>query len=193
MFITFLTGQLNAVLPEGFAANIDERLYVTASSRSVDPDVALIERPLTGGTTGDPPGMTAIAPTASDPPVVVTLLSDPVRESFIEIRTADPASELVAVVEVLSPTNKAPGMEGAEEYRDKQRQVIASPAHLLEIDLLRGGEHVLAIPSRTCQVWLGRSITLSACTAPGRGKGSNCGRTASATRSRGSTSRSWRV
>src|SRR5581483_7551655 len=43
------------------------------------------------------------------------------------------------VVELLSPSNKRAGAN-REQYLAKRGQVLASPAHLVEIDLLRGGK-----------------------------------------------------
>ena len=59
------------------------------------------------------------------------------RESFIEIRDRQ-SRELVCIVELLSPSNKRSGPD-REQYLAKRRQVLASAAHLVEIDLLRGG------------------------------------------------------
>jgi hypothetical protein len=44
------------------------------------------------------------------------------------------------VVELLSPANKAPA-RGHEDYRAKQREALNSPAHFIEIDMLRSGLH----------------------------------------------------
>src|SRR3712207_6918114 len=41
--------------------------------------------------------------------------------------------------ELLSPVNKRPGAEGADAYDRKRREILRSEAHLLEVDLLRGG------------------------------------------------------
>ncbi len=49
------------------------------------------------------------------------------------------------MIEVVSPFNKHAG-PGRKSYRKKQREVLSSAAHLVEIDLLRGGRHVLALP-----------------------------------------------
>ena len=53
---------------------------------------------------------------------------------------------LIATIEVVSPSNKTPGDEGYDKYRAKQREVLAGQAHLIEIDLLRAGTHVTAVP-----------------------------------------------
>jgi hypothetical protein len=52
---------------------------------------------------------------------------------------------VVTVIEVVSPTNKYAG-PGRDSYQTKQREVMSSTAHLVEIDLLRTGPHVLTVP-----------------------------------------------
>ena len=65
------------------------------------------------------------------------------REIFLTLR--DRASnEVVTVIEVLSPSNKRPGSDGRKEYLEKRNQVLMSTAHLIELDLLRGGERLPA-------------------------------------------------
>jgi len=56
---------------------------------------------------------------------------------FLEVRDRR-GRELVTVIELLSPSNKRPG-EDREQYLAKRRGLLRSPAHLVEIDLLRGG------------------------------------------------------
>ena len=72
-------------------------------------------------------------------PVTVELLAaDVERLSFVEVRDRR-NRELVAVVELLSPSNKRRGPDRSQ-YLAKRRQLLTGPAHLVEIDLLRGGE-----------------------------------------------------
>jgi hypothetical protein len=81
-----------------------------------------------------PAGGVALAPLRL--PTVV-----PVRIPHVSIEIRDRASrELVAAIEILSPTNKR--ADGAEEYLLKRRHVLMSQAHLVEIDLLRKGRRV---------------------------------------------------
>ncbi len=63
------------------------------------------------------------------------------RQRYLEIRDRR-NRELVAVVELLSPVNKKSGPNRAQ-YLTKRSEILASPAHLVEIDLLRCG---LAMP-----------------------------------------------
>lgn len=64
-------------------------------------------------------------------------------EAYVEIRTRlrEGGERVVTVIEVLSWSNKTPGEKGRDLYLQKQREVLNSPIHLVEIDLLRGGEH----------------------------------------------------
>jgi hypothetical protein len=54
--------------------------------------------------------------------------------------------EVVAVIEILSPTNKTERNEGYTLYRRKQQQICESGIHLLEIDLLRSGAYTVRVP-----------------------------------------------
>ena len=54
----------------------------------------------------------------------------------------------MAVIEVLSFGNKKRGHEAQELYLQKQEEILRSQTHLLEIDLLRSGEHTIAAPRR---------------------------------------------
>jgi hypothetical protein len=138
--ITFINQQLNETLPSGFAANMDERCYLVHWRGDLYPDVAVVAR-------APEPGPVAAARSARGrAPHVLELPAEEVREPFVEIVTATPERELVAVIEVLSPTNKAAETEGYEEYRRKQRHLLGSAVHLLEIDLLRSGAHTVAAP-----------------------------------------------
>ncbi len=66
---------------------------------------------------------------------------------------------VVTVMEVLSPSNKQPGEDGIETYLAKRAEYLASDAHLVEIDLLRGGERLpmrRPLPAGDYYVYVGR-------------------------------------
>jgi hypothetical protein len=118
-----------------YVVRIDEQVYIH--------ELPADARQLAGR--GD--GTVARAPAAAGPgpaagvlpaPVQVRLPSvDVERQSFLEIR--DRASrELVTVLELLSPSNKYAGPD-RDQYLAKRSQLLASRAHFVEIDLLRGG------------------------------------------------------
>lgn len=139
--ITFIRGALNRVLPEAYVADIGERVYIVEPRRSLYPDVAVFPRPVSprGG------GGTAVLD-RSAPPWVIEVAPAEVREVFVRILPAGDATHVVTVIEVLSPGNKAAGSPGRELYLRKQEEVLQSETHLVEIDLLRRGEHTVAAP-----------------------------------------------
>lgn len=50
--------------------------------------------------------------------------------------------EVVTVLELLSPSNKRRGGDGRREYLKKRDEVLGTVTHLVELDLLRGGERL---------------------------------------------------
>ncbi len=62
---------------------------------------------------------------------------DTERVAYVEVRDRR-SRELVTLVELLSPSHKRPGAD-REQYLAKRAALLASPVHLVEIDLLRGG------------------------------------------------------
>jgi len=140
--VTYIRAALNAVLPPGYVADIGERVYIVQPERSVYPDVVVLEQPLTQTGRGSGGAATAVA---SDPPLVLTYEPVEIREVFVEILPVGEESRVVTVIEVLSYSNKTPGHEGRKLYLTKQREILESQTHLLEIDLLRTGEHTVAV------------------------------------------------
>jgi hypothetical protein len=49
---------------------------------------------------------------------------------------------VVTVLETLSPGNKRPGSDGRREYLKKREEILQSQTHLVELDLLRGGQRM---------------------------------------------------
>jgi hypothetical protein len=78
-------------------------------------------------------------------PLHVKVEAEPVTEPFLEIIDRESGNRVVTVIEFLSPSNKSPGAN-REQYQRKQREVCASDANLVEIDLNRFGGHTLAVP-----------------------------------------------
>ena len=62
-------------------------------------------------------------------------ISSEVKERYLEVRDTA-TNSVVTVIELLSPANKCPG-KGRASYEDKRQKILASIAHLVEIDLLR--------------------------------------------------------
>ncbi len=70
---------------------------------------------------------------------------DLIRQYWIEIRDPKRDHKLITVIEILSPSNKRPGPD-RDAYEAKQREVLASDASLVEIDLLRQGRRIVPTP-----------------------------------------------
>jgi hypothetical protein len=97
-------------------------------------------------------GATATAPRTA--PAQVVLPSVDVESlNYLEIRDRRDR-RLVTVIELLSPTNKYAGPD-REQYLGKRGALLASSAHLLEIDLLRGGPRMpFAAPMPECEYYV---------------------------------------
>lgn len=142
--ITAIAERLQPQLRPRYHSRIDARLVIEESPpRQYRPDVTVSE-------VSDPQAVyatdaaTALSP---DEPTIVRAVQDPIRQGFIEIHSPR-GGEVVTVIEVLSPSNKRPG-PGRDDYRQKQRDLMDSGISLVEIDLLRHGDHTLAAPQYT--------------------------------------------
>jgi Protein of unknown function (DUF4058) len=147
--------ELQGRLSQAYYAQSGQRVWLEVSQRFVEPDVNVMrerrELPHRGH------GGVAVAEPevdierAAGKPVLITVetvVHDDHLENYLEIYGRWSGQDrLIATIEVVSPSNKTPGEEGFEMYRAKQREVLAGQAHLIEIDLLRAGMHVTAVPS----------------------------------------------
>lgn len=145
-FIPLAAERLGTQLFPDYILKIDEHIYVhelPAGERRFlgRADVAV------GPTGFSAPSNEAVgvvdAPTRVRIPAV-----DIERLAFLEIRDRH-SRELVTVVELLSPSNKRPGPD-REQYLAKRGQLLASSVHLVEIDLLRGGQPMPAADRPDC-------------------------------------------
>lgn len=138
---------LQPQLPEPYFAKTNERVWVEMAARYVEPDVNVFASPRRPKRARQPSGGVAVAEVRRVQPVVVTIPHDEHRETRVDIWTRRGSEKrLVTSIEILSPSNKTPGQHGRDLYLKKQREILDSQVHLVEIDLLRGGEHTTAIP-----------------------------------------------
>ncbi len=133
-----IQGRLNQQIQPRYFARLTP--YVTyevvkvAEVRGVRPDVGVWQpQPASGE------GLAGVATITPAPVESQVALELPLRLYSVEIRTTD-TQQLVTVIEILSPVNKRLGHEAYLDYRRKRRDFLRSSVHLLEIDLLRGGE-----------------------------------------------------
>jgi hypothetical protein len=137
---------LNRQLRPKYYARAEERVYISDQDdpgrRVIVPDIRVLTREDRHEGTWQPPFDNA-ALAVAEPIVATTLIEDDIHEFRVEV--IDTAlRKVVTVIEVLSPTNKVPGARGQDSYRRKRTEVMCSPSHWVEIDLLRDGETLVA-------------------------------------------------
>jgi hypothetical protein len=145
--VTYLSEALQPLLPSPYYADLRCRAWIEVSERYVEPDVNVLRlRSRDWAEETEAGGVATISRTATKP-LVIHVPHDERREPFVEIYTGRGKNRrLVTTIEVLSPSNKTQGEHGRDLYVKKQREILQSKVHLVEIDLLRGGEHTTAVP-----------------------------------------------
>lgn len=140
--ITYCADALNQDMPKGYFATIEERVFLVEPPQTRYPDVHVVKQRRKSKTKDD---SATVAVLEADPSLEIEFPPTEFREPFIEIHLARKPGSLVAVIEVLSPTNKNPG-DGRDLYLAKQEELRGSTAHMIEIDLLRAGRHTVMVP-----------------------------------------------
>jgi hypothetical protein len=138
--VVYLCESLQPVLPMTYSADIGRRMWTEICQRRSGIDV---DAPVANHREAN----SATAARTATRPLVIHVPHDERREPFVEIYAGRGKNRrLVTTIEVLSPSNKRPGEEGRDLYLRKQRELLQSKVHLMEIDLLRGGEHTTCVP-----------------------------------------------
>ncbi len=143
-FIVLACDALNAQLPEGLLAIVEERVYIELPDvyqRPIYPDIRVLRHK-------DAPvyhtPSSATATRERTKPILIEIASEPVTETYINIiETA--GQQVITTIEVLSIANKIRGT-GQAQYLKKQQETLQAGINLVEIDLLRTGEWVLSLP-----------------------------------------------
>jgi hypothetical protein len=136
--IVALANQLRPRIRPRYIAAIEERVYLERARRQRVPDIVLQKA-------RDQGGGTAVAVAEADAPVIVQVMELEIPETYIELLDRRNNMKVVALIEVVSPSNKEAG-PGRKSYRAKQRETLARECHFVEIDLLRRGRHVMSVP-----------------------------------------------
>ncbi len=142
--VLLIAEMLNTLAPRirpKYIVEAERRVYLETDpydrERFIRPDVAIGVQPVRKMPDREPPGAVGVAE-----PVTLTLpMPAEHREAYLTIRLRKPR-RVVTVIEVLSPTNKKPGTLGHEVYKAKRDGVLECKTHLVELDLLRGGERM---------------------------------------------------
>ena len=121
-----------------YVVDVEEDIYLAKEDgtpvRILVPDVSVVRG---AGWMEDNDGSVAVA---LEPTVFTLPMTEPIELPYLVIRRSD-NEETVAIIELLSPTNKS-SRDGRAEYLAKRNSLLRSRAHLIEIDLLRGGERL---------------------------------------------------
>jgi hypothetical protein len=142
--VIYTRDALQGVLPGSLRARVEERVLLETSQGIGDhplyPDVRVVEYTEKRGLETRHEASVAVA----EPLLIDTEVEAP-TETLIEIVDSESGNRVVTVIEFLSPSNKSPG-PNREQYLRKQREVCASTANLVEVDLNHFGTHALAFP-----------------------------------------------
>ena len=116
-------GQLRRIIPDVVVA------WQPQENQPPSAGIAVVDQPRTEATAG----------------VKLRVHTDPFQHRFVEIRDTSRNHKLITVIEIVSPANKQPGPD-RHSYEAKQREILESDANLIELDLLRVDERLLAYP-----------------------------------------------
>jgi Protein of unknown function (DUF4058) len=139
--MVYARNQLGPQLPASLTVRVEEGLTVIGASRAprtIYPDVSVVEEPSSDYLTGS--GAVQVAE-----PLVLPVGDDFEKTRHIEIVDSRDGNRLVTVIEFLSPGNKV-SQAGRVAYRRKQAEYVDSDVNLVEIDLVRAGSWILALP-----------------------------------------------
>jgi hypothetical protein len=141
--ISGIRAELNRVLMPKYVVRIEERVYIADESdpenRLIVPDLKVMAswrdaKRASGGTKNS----SVATLDTIEPIVAVTFAEVEMHEYYLTIIDVE-SRHVVTVIEILSPFNKHGRSTGRGEYMKKRREVLLSPSHLVEIDLLRQG------------------------------------------------------
>jgi Protein of unknown function (DUF4058) len=143
--IVYIRDHLRPLIRPRYIAAVEERVYLEGPDREVIPDVWVRRGLAESAARPHSASQSVVAVLEEETPLLVKVPALEIHETYITILDRMSGQKIVTVIEVVSPTNKYAG-PGRKSYLTKQEEVLASDAHLVEIDLLRTGPHVLAIP-----------------------------------------------
>jgi hypothetical protein len=137
--IVTLANLLRPKIRPRYVASVEERVFVESLNQDRVPDVWVQKT-----SRSDQEARRAVG-TEIATPLVVEVQQLEIRQHYIAILDCYRDFGVVTVIELVSPSNKAAGA-GRDSYLTKQREIQKSECHLVEIDLLRRGTHVMSVP-----------------------------------------------
>lgn len=139
-FVLALSDALIQLVRPRYVVEPEKRVYiehrVEEYEQWVKPDVTVTE-PRAGG----PPFREATSAVAAA--AVECVVPMPVEREELFLKVLDAKNmRVVTVIELLSPSNKRGDGDGRREYLTKRDDLLQSPVHIVEVDLLRGGKRL---------------------------------------------------
>lgn len=137
-FITYWCDALADQLPTSYEVRIGERINLMEHGaeriRRFGPDLTVEHRQ-----PSQPAGTPSPAVATLEPVTIPLVIEEETREAYIQILHR-PDRTLVAVLELLSPSNKEE--PGRGDYLAKRNAILRQNVHLVELDLLLGGQRL---------------------------------------------------
>ncbi len=155
--LTAISNQLLAKLLPKYDVRMEEYLLLTSDEvrlHRVQPDITI------SSSDWVPSGTVDAAVAVAEPTTAEMEYPDlePLGQRHLNI-IHRPTERVVTVMELLSPSNKTSGEGGLDNYLQKPSEFLASHTHLIEIDLLRGGQRLpmaSPLPAGDYFVFVGR-------------------------------------
>lgn len=133
LLIGAIAQSLNPILRPRYFVAVEERVYDQDSMLVGIPDDVVLRSSQTAVPRDRATNSAVLTPTTA---IAVTLPMPEVwREGYLEVREVT-SGVVVTAIEILSPINKRSGL-GRRQYEAKRQKLLTTPAHLVEIDLLR--------------------------------------------------------
>ncbi len=143
--ITYIADVIAEQLPQGLKARSEEQVTLTEAGekpKGFRADVAIVDSWKQGvAPSWQPEAAGAQTIVAAEPEYCTVEEVDEITERWVEILDAN--GKVITVIEVLSPMNKSAGRVA---YQAKCQNYLQGGVNVVEIDLLRGGYHAVAVP-----------------------------------------------
>lgn len=162
IFLSRIVDQVYKPLRPKYAIRFEERAYVSGEDdpgRDVIPDIRVVTRRTVRGRRV--PSETGAA-VIDRPARVERIEGEAIHEKYLKVIDLLDRS-VVTVLELVSPSNKIRGSEGRASFMQKRREVLASTANWLEVDLLRDGQRTAVLREIALTEYL---VYLSRATTP---------------------------
>lgn len=145
--MVYISNQINAQLPDELQARVEESTAIQIEDemqKTVYPDVRVVEDAPSEQSSDGGMALATQAITTAKPIIIKAALLSRTQRT-VEIVDISSDDRVVTAIEVLSPGNKI-GLLSRSAYIQKRNTYTESGVNLVEIDLVREGLHIVAIP-----------------------------------------------